>query len=240
MSRAERPARSAGSKAAPIAHHAGHRDRLRRRLIEGGAAALGDYELLELVLFSAIPRRDVKPLAKALLAEFGSLGGVLAADPAALGGRGGLGPPAVALIRAIAAIGERALRDQVMARPVLAGWRQLLDYLQAALRHRRAEEFRLLFLDRKNALIADEVQQRGTVDHAPVYPREVARRALELHASAVIMVHNHPGGDPTPSRADIEVTRQVAKALAAVQVTLHDHLIIGRDEPASFKSLGLL
>ncbi len=244
MTRSEgKPARAASRPAAAHRtgpHHTGHRDRLRRRLIEGGPAALADYELLETVLFAAIPRRDVKPLAKALLAEFGSLGGLLAAEPAALAGRGGLGPPAVALIRAVAAIGERALRDQVMARPILGGWQQLLDYLRVALRHRKAEEFRLLFLDRKNALIADEAQQRGTVDHAPVYPREVARRALELHASAVIMVHNHPGGDPTPSRADIEVTRQVAQALGAVQITLHDHLIIGRNDHASFKTLGLL
>jgi DNA repair protein RadC len=218
----------------------GHRDRLRRRLIDGGTSALGDYELLELVLFGAIPRRDTKPLAKALIEEFGSLGGVMAADPAALARRGGLGPAAVALLGAVAAIGERSLRERVMNRPVLANWRQLLDYLHAALRHRRQEEFRLLFLDRKNRLIADEVQQRGTVDHAPVYPREVARRALELHASAVIMVHNHPGGDPTPSRADVEITRQVDQALKAVQVTLHDHLVIGLDEHASFKTLRLL
>lgn len=227
---------SAGT-AAP--HHLGHRDRLRRRFLDQGPDALADYELLELILFAAIPRRDVKPLAKALIADFGSLGGVLNAGPARLAAFG-LGEPTIALLGAVAAAGVRSLRGEIAARPVLSSWSRLLDYLSLALRHEAAEQVRLLFLDRKNALIADETQQRGTVDQAPVYPREVVKRALELGACAVILVHNHPSGDPTPSAADIEMTRAVAQALAAVGIALHDHLVVGRGGHASFRSLGLL
>lgn len=221
-------------------HYRGHRDRLRQRFLQAGPDSLADYELLELLLFGAIPRRDVKPLAKQLLEQFGSLGGVVAADPAQLERRGGLGPASIAALKVVGAFATRMLKEQVRDKPVLSSWAQLIDYLTLAMKYEKAEQFRLLFLDRKNQLVADEVQQRGTVDHAPVYPREVVKRALELHASALIMVHNHPSGDPAPSKADVEITRQVSKALAAVNVVLHDHLIIGRRGHNSFKSLGLL
>jgi DNA repair protein RadC len=221
-------------------HYAGHRDRLRRRFLESGPGALADYEILELLLFAAIPRRDVKPLAKQLLARFGSLGGVLKADAQRLEREGGLGPAAVAALRAVGAAAELMLKEEAVSRPLLASWDRLLDYLAVAMKYEGAEQVRLIFLDRKNVLIADEVQQRGTVDHAPLYPREVVRRALELGASALIMVHNHPSGDTTPSRADVDMTREIAKALAAVGIALHDHLIIGRQGHASMKALGLL
>ena len=221
-------------------HHAGHRERLRKRFLDAGPDSLADYELIELLLFGAIPRRDVKPLAKQLLAQFGGIGGLLAADAAALAGRGGLGPSAVAQIKATQAVAHRMMREEVTDRPVLGSWQNLLAYLSAVLKDQRREQVRLLFLDRKNRLIADEIQQEGTVDHAPLYPREVVRRALELHASALILVHNHPSGDPTPSKSDIEMTRQIAKAAATVNVVLHDHLIMARDGHSSFKAMGLL
>lgn len=234
------PAGPDGARAMPEPpHHAGHRERLRQRFLGSGPDALADYELLELILFSAIPRRDVKPLAKSLLAAFGGLGGVFNAEPRQLEAHG-LGEPTIALLKAIAAAGVRMLRAEVMARPVIGSWDRLLDYLGLVLKHERTEQFRLLFLDRKNALIADEAQQRGTVDQAPVYPREVVRRALELGASAVIMVHNHPSGDPTPSRADVEMTRAVVQALAAVDIALHDHVVVGRSGHASLKAQGLV
>lgn len=223
-----------------IPHYRGHRDRLRQRFLQAGPDSLADYELLELLLFAAIPRRDVKPLAKQLLEQFGSLGGVVAADAVQLERRAGLGSSSVAAVKVVAAIATRMLKEQVADKPVLSSWAQLIDYLTLAMKYEKAEQFRLLFLDRKNQLLADEVQQRGTVDHAPVYPREVVKRALELHASALIMVHNHPSGDPAPSKADVEITRQVSKALAAVNVVLHDHLIIGRKGHTSFKSMSLL
>jgi DNA repair protein RadC len=221
-------------------HYAGHRDRLRQRFLTAGPDSLADYELLELLLFAGIPRRDVKPLAKQLLAQFGSFGAVLHADPAQLERRAGLGPASVAALKAVAAASVRMLREEAAERPVLSSWDRLINYLNVAMKYEKAEQFRLLFLDRKNALIADEVQQRGTVDHAPVYPREVVRRALDLHASALILVHNHPSGDPAPSKADIEITRQIVQATSAVNVTVHDHLIVGRSGHTSFKTLGLL
>lgn len=221
-------------------HYTGHRERLRRRFVAGGSDAVADYEILELLLFAALPRRDVKPLAKQLIAAFGSLGGVLAADPTALERRGKLGLAAVATLKTVTAAAERMLRERVADQPVISSGQALLDYLGLAMGHLKHEQFRLLFLDRKNRLIADEVQQRGTVDHAPVYPREVARRALELQASAVILVHNHPSGDPAPSSADVDITRQVASALHAINVALHDHLVVGRQGHASFRTLGLL
>ena len=221
-------------------HYAGHRDRLRQRFLLAGPESLADYELLELLLFAAIPRRDVKPLAKKLLAQFGSFGAVLAADPVQLERRGGLGPGAVTTLKAVSAAAIRMLREDIAERPILSSWDRLLNYLQVAMKYEKAEQFRLLFLDRKNALIADEVQQRGTVDHAPVYPREVVRRALDLHASALILVHNHPSGDPAPSKADIDITKKLVNAAAAVNLIVHDHLIIGRSGHTSFKTLGLL
>ena len=218
----------------------GHRQRLRERLLEGGTEALPDYELLEFLLFSARPQGDTKPLAKALLKRFGSLGGVLSADPDSLMAIHGMGEASVATLKATREAGLRLIREEVKDRPVLSSWKQLLDYCQATAGFAEVEEFHLLFLDRKNALIADERQQRGTIDHTPVYPREVVKRALELGASALIMVHNHPSGDPTPSKADIEMTREVQKAAATLGVTLHDHVILGRGRHTSLKSLGML
>ena len=221
-------------------HYTGHRDRLRQRFLTAGTDSLADYELLELILFGAIPRRDVKPLAKQLIGQFGSLGGVINADAAQLARRAGLSTASVAALKAVGAAATLMLREQVIDRPIIGSWTALLDYLTVALKYEPAEQLRLLFLDRKNVLITDEVQQRGTVDQTPVYPREVTRRALELHASAVIMVHNHPSGDPSPSTADIEITRQVTAALRAVDIALHDHLIIGRAGHLSMRAEGLL
>jgi len=221
-------------------HFLGHRERLRRRVLEAGTEALPDYELLEFLLFMAQPRRDTKPLAKALLARFRGIAGVLSAEPDSLLAVPGMGEASVAALKAAREAGLRVLRAEVAKGPVLSSWQQLLDYCQAAAGHAEVEEFRLLFLDRKNALIADERQQRGTIDHTPVYPREVVKRALELGAAALIMVHNHPSGDPTPSKADIEMTREVQKAAAVLGVTLHDHVILGRGRHASLRSLGLI
>ncbi|MBI3709712.1 MAG: DNA repair protein RadC [Proteobacteria bacterium] len=226
------------SKGAP--HYHGHRQRLRERFRSGGGTALPDYELLELVLFGAIPRRDVKPLAKALMARFGSFAGVVSAERAALAEIDGLGDVAIDLLKTVREAALRLSREEVMKRPVLASWTKVLDYCRSAMAHNSTEQFRLLFLDHKNVLIADEVQQTGTVNHTPVYPREVVKRALELSASAIIMVHNHPSGDPTPSKADVEMTKDVARAAGAVGIQVHDHVIIGRQGHASFRSLGLL
>jgi DNA repair protein RadC len=277
------------------AQNAGHRNRLRQRFLEAGPDALPDYELLELLLFFSIDVKDTKPLAKELLARFGSLGATLKAEPRQLAEFHDLRkddpeidaylawrlsdeyerdrdlPPeqqseagrrwraleqdkdgaweiirlwrrreTLILLRAIGELLQRVLREQIRERPVIGSWTALLDYLQVALTHEPIEQFRVLFLDRKNILIRDEVQQRGTVDHTPLYPREITRRALELQASAVIMVHNHPSGDPTPSRADIEMTKQVVQALAAVGISVHDHVIVGKNRHTSFKSQRLI
>jgi len=221
-------------------HYHGHRERLRARLLAAGPEALPDYELLEFLLFAANPRGDTKPLAKELLKRFGGLAAVLGASRESLSKVPGMGGASAAQLLAVRAAGLRLLRAEVAEKPVIGSWQKLLDYCTAAAGFAETEEFRLLFLDRKNALIADERQQRGTVDHVPVYPREVVKRALDLGASAVIMLHNHPSGDPTPSPGDIAMTREVAKAAAAVGVAVHDHVIIGRGKHASFKSLGLL
>ena len=218
----------------------GHRQRLRQRLLSGGADPLPDYELLEFLLYSANPRQDTKPLAKALIARFGSFAGVIGAGRDALLSVPALHQASAAAILAVHAAATRLLRAEVMKRPVIGSWQQLIDYCNVTAGFAEAEEFHLLFLDRKNLLIADERQQRGTLDHVPVYPREVVKRALELSASAIIMVHNHPSGDTTPSKSDIEMTRAVAKAMVAVGLALHDHVIIGRGRHSSFKSLGLL
>ena len=229
-----------GAKGATKPHYHGHRERLRQRVLEGGTEALPDYELLEFLLFTAQPRGDMKPLAKTLLERFRGIGGVLSAEPDSLLAIKGMGEASVAALKVVREAGLRLLRAEVAKRPVLSSWQQLLDYCQAAAGHAELEEFRLLFLDRKNVLISDERQQRGTIDHTPVYPREVVKRALELGASALIMVHNHPSGDPTPSKADIEMTREVQKAAAGLGVTLHDHVILGRGRHTSLKSLGLI
>ncbi|WP_244939250.1 RadC family protein [Azospirillum doebereinerae] len=227
-------------------HYIGHRDRLRRRFLNRGSDALEDYELLEMVLFAVSAQRDVKPLAKALIRTFGDLWGVVNAPPERLRGLKAEGVSlgtdnAVATVRIVGAAALRAMQKRVIDRPVLASWQALLDYCAAAMAHEPTEQFRLLFLDRKNILIADEVQQRGTVDHTPVYPREVVKRALELAASSVILVHNHPSGDPTPSRADIEMTKEIVRAANAVGLTIHDHLIIGKGgRHTSFKAQRLL
>lgn len=220
-------------------HYHGHRERLRQRFRDGGGGALADYELLELILFQAIPRRDVKPLAKSLIDRFGSFGGVVAATREALE-NAGLGEVAIDLLKATHEAAIRLTRQAALERPVLGSWQNVLDYCRARLAHSAVEEFHLLFLDRKNGLIAAEPQQRGTVDHTPVYPREVVKRALELGASAIILVHNHPSGDPSPSRADIEMTREVQRAAAALGIAVHDHLIVGRAGHASLKGLGLI
>jgi len=221
-------------------HYKDHRKRLRQRFLAGGADALPDYELLELLLTLAIPQKDVKPLAKSLIARFGSFNQVLTASPEALQEVDGIKEAAATALKVIQASAQRLARQEVMNRPVLASWDKLLDYCHISLAHRDIEQFHLLFLDRKNVLIADEAQQKGTVDHTPVYPREVVKRALELNATAIIMVHNHPSGDPTPSRADIEMTKLVRDAAKAVGITLHDHLVIGKKGHASFKSMNLL
>jgi DNA repair protein RadC len=210
------------------------------RFLKGGADALPDYELLELTLFAAVPRRDTKPLAKALLARFGSFAEVIAAPRARLLEVEGVGETVANHLKIVEAAAQRLAKTRVMGRPALSSWSALLDYCTAAMARAQNEEFRVLFLDRKNVLVADEVQNRGTVDHAPVYPREIVKRALELGASSLILVHNHPSGDPTPSKADIAMTREIVGAARALSIAVHDHLVIGRHGHASFKSLGLL
>lgn len=219
-------------------HHQGHRDRLRERAA-AAPSALPDYELLELHLFRSIPRADVKPLAKALIIRFGSLAGVLAASSAELRSVSGVGEAVALDLKLMHEITLRLGREAIGKRPVISSWSQLLDYVKLALAHEPREQFRVLFLDKKNQLIADEVMNHGTVDHAPVYPREVMRRALELSASAVILVHNHPSGDPTPSRADIDMTKQIVEAGRSLRIAIHDHLVVGREGVASFRALGL-
>jgi DNA repair protein RadC len=221
-------------------HFHGHRERLRERFREAGSDAVSDYELLELVLFRALPRRDVKPLAKSLIAKFGSFGETIAAPWPRLAEVDGLGDAAITELKVVEAAAHRLTRGEVKQRHVLSSWTAVLDYCRAAMAFAEREQFRVLFLDKRNQLIADEVQQVGTVDHTPVYPREVVKRALELSATAVILVHNHPSGDPTPSRADIEMTRQIAEVAKPLGVTVHDHIIVGRNGHASLKGLKLI
>ena len=199
-----------------------------------------DYELLELVLFNAIPRRDTKPIAKRLIERFGSFAEAINAPPERLKEVKGVGDAAIMQLKLVRAAALRLMQGGIMQRPVLTSWTAVLDYCRAAMGFEAREQFRILFLDKKNRLIADEVQQRGTVDHTPVYVREVVKRALELSASAIILVHNHPSGDPTPSRADIDMTRQIVDAAKPLGVTIHDHIIVGRQGHASFKGLKLI
>lgn len=220
--------------------HLGHRERLRERFMKGGADALPDYELLELCLFRALPRRDTKPIAKALIEKFGSFGDVISADPARLREVKGLGAAAITELKLIQAAALRLSRASMLKRPVLGSWSKLIEYCNASMAYLKREQFRILFMDRKNAVIADEVQHEGTIDHTPVYPREVIRRALELGASAIILVHNHPSGDATPSRADIEMTKRIVEAAEKLNIVVHDHIIVGRDFHASFRGLKLL
>lgn len=219
---------------------AGHRERLRTRFLAGGADAVPDYELLELLLFDAMAKKDMKPLAHRLIEAFGDLNGVVTASEARLRQQDGVGDAVLVRIKLAEAIARRMARSRVINRPVLSSWDALLDYCHTAMSHRETEQFRILFLDRKNVLIADEEQARGTVDHVPVYPREVVKRALELNASALILVHNHPSGDPTPSEADISMTAQVQDAAAVLGIVLHDHLIVGRSREVSFRGQGYL
>ena len=221
-------------------HYHGHRDRLRDRVRTSGAGGLADYEILELLLFRFVPRADTKPRAKALLERFGSLAEVLGAPAHLLAEVKGIGPSVAFDLKLVASAAERMLQSQILGRQVLASWSQVIDYCRAAMAFEAREQFRILFLDKKNALIADEVQQRGTVDHTPVYPREVVRRALELSATAIILVHNHPSGDPTPSRADIDMTRTIADTAKPLGIALHDHIIIGKSGHASLKGLQLI
>lgn len=221
-------------------HYLGHRKRLRARFLRGGTAALEDYELIELLLAGAKPRGDMKPLAKTLLSRFGNLAGVVSASVGELDSVDGMGEASIAALKLVRAAAERLAREEVMHRPVLGAWNQLLDYCRIAMAREKVEQLRLMFLDRRNALIADEVQQRGTIDHTPVYPREVIKRALELNATALILVHNHPSGDPTPSRADVDMTREIAAAGQPLGIHLHDHLVIGRTRHFSFRSKGVL
>ena len=225
------------SEASP--HYHGHRERLRGRFRDAGAEAVSDYELLELVLFRAIPQRDVKPLAKELVTKFGSFAEVLAAPATRLAEVKGMGDAVITELKIVHAAAGRLTRGEVKKRPVLSSWSSVLDYCRTTMAFADKEQFRVLFLDKKNQLIADEVMNRGTIDHAPVYPREVVRRALELSAAAVILVHNHPSGDPTPSGADIEMTRQVVQAAKALSIAVHDHLIVGQGGVTSLKALGL-
>jgi DNA repair protein RadC len=221
-------------------HYHGHRDRLRQRFVQAGNDALHDYEMLELILFRAIPRRDVKPLAKQLLEKFGSFAEVIAAPIERLKEVDGLGEAAITDLKIVQAAANRLLRGEVKKRQVLSSWSSVLDYCRTAMAFESKEHFRILFLDKGNHLIADEQQQTGTVDHTPVYPREVVKRALELSATAVILVHNHPSGDPTPSRADIEMTRAIIEVARPLGIAVHDHLIVGKDGHASLKALKLM
>ncbi|MDG1418530.1 MAG: DNA repair protein RadC [Maricaulis sp.] len=223
-----------------ISPNSGHRGRLREKLTSAGADSLHDYELLELYLFRSIPRRDVKPIAKALIARFGDLGGVATAALDQLTMIDGISDKTAAELRLIHALSERLAREQIIGRPIIASWSSLINYVRTAMQHATTEQFRVLFLDRKNKLIADEILGEGTIDHAPVYPREVVKRALALEASAIILAHNHPSGDATPSQADIEMTRTLVDVCKPFDIVVHDHLVVGRENTSSFKTLGLI
>jgi DNA repair protein RadC len=222
-----------------IDHHAGHRDRLRTRFV-AAPSAIPDYEMLELILFRSIPRRDVKPLAKDLIALFGSLGGVLHAEPQRLLEDKRVSQNTITDFAVLRETSQRLTQAKVMKREIISSWAALLDYCSVSMAHNAIEQFRILFLDRQNVLIADEVQQTGTIDHTPVYPREVVKRALALNASSIILVHNHPSGDPTPSAADIEMTKKIVETAKPLGISIHDHLVIGKGRHASFRTLGLI
>ena len=238
------PGSDKGAKSAKPAdaapHYLGHRERLRQRFLQGGSDALHDYEMLELILFRAIPRGDVKPLAKQLLAKFGSFSEVIAAPVERLKEVRGLGEASIAELKIVQAAANRLVRGEVKQRQVLSSWSNVLDYCRAAMAFESKEHFRILFLDKGNHLIADEQHQTGTVDHTPVYPREVIKRALELSATALILVHNHPSGDPTPSRADIQMTQAIVEIAKPLGISVHDHIIVGKDGHTSLKGLKLI
>ena len=230
----------AAEAAADPPHFHGHRDRLKARFRDSGPASLADYEFLELLLFQVLPRRDTKPIAKALIARFGSFADVLGASIPLLREVDGVGEQVALHLKIAEAAAHRYARESLRLRPLLTSWSEVIDYCRAVMGQESREQFRVLFLDKKNGLIADEVQQVGTVDHTPVYPREVVKRALELSATAVVLVHNHPSGDPTPSRADIEMTRTVIEVAKPLGITIHDHIVVGRNGHASFRSLKLI
>jgi DNA repair protein RadC len=239
MAKARQTGTGLADMAGAVPHYHGHRERLRHRLLEAGAESLPDYELLEVLLFANDPRRDVKPLAKALLDRFGGFAEVVSAAPDSLRDAG-LRDPAIAMLKGVREAALRLGKAELRERSPIGSWDRLIAYCNAHIAYSQVEEFHLLFLDRKNGLIAHERQQRGTVDHTPVYTREVVKRALELGASALILVHNHPSGDPTPSKADIAVTRDIVKAAAPLGVTVHDHVIIGRGRHTSLRDMGML
>ena len=224
----------------PPPHYHGHRERLRDRFREAGTNALSDYELLELLLFRAQPRRDMKPVAKALLAKFGSFAEVISAPEQRLAEVDGIGEASITELKIVHAAASRMLRDEVKKQPVLSSWSAVLDYCRSAQAFADREQFRILFLDKRNQLIADEVQQTGTVDHTPVYPREVVKRALELSATAIVLVHNHPSGDATPSRADIDMTKQIVDVARNLGIEVHDHIIVGKHGHTSLKGMKLI
>ncbi len=231
-----------GFKEKPVKmpHYHGHRERLRERFKTAGGDALADYELLELLLFRLLPRRDTKPVAKELIQRFGSISEVLGAPEKLLKETPGLGAASAGDLKVIAAAASRMLKGEIRGKKILGSWSSVVDYCRASMAFEEREMFRILFLDKKNALIADEVQQTGTVDHTPVYPREVVKRALELSSTAIILVHNHPSGDPTPSRADIEMTKTVMDTAKPLGITLHDHIIVGKDGHTSMRGLKLI
>jgi DNA repair protein RadC len=236
----KKPAKLPSSPPDAANHYHGHRERLRNRFRDGGDTALADYEVLELLLFRLIPRRDTKPIAKALIDRFGTLGGVIGAPAALLQEVKGVGEAVALDLKLVATVAQRMLKSELRGKQVLASWSSVIDYCHTAMAYESREQFRILFLDKRNALIADEVQGRGTVDHTPVYPREVVKRALELSATALILVHNHPSGDPTPSRADIDMTKMIVDTAKPLGITVHDHIIIGKDGHASLKGLRLI
>jgi DNA repair protein RadC len=246
---AEQPAKPSRKPPEPMAtppssatqsHYHGHRERLRNRFRDSGDAALADYEILELLLFRLIPRRDTKPIAKALIERFGTLGGVMGAPSGLLQEVSGVGEAVAFDLKLVASVAQRMLKSDIRGKQVLGSWSAVIDYCHSAMAHETREQFRILFLDKRNTLIADEVQGRGTIDHTPVYPREVVKRALELSATAIILVHNHPSGDPTPSRADIDMTKTIIDTAKPLGITVHDHIIIGKDGHASLKGLRLI
>lgn len=236
----EAAGRSAEKPTASKPHYHGHRERLRQRILEQGASALSDYEIIEFLLFGAKPRGDTKPLAKELIARFGNLAGVLSATPHDLKQVPGMGDASIAVLALVPEAASRMAREDILDQPVIGSWNALVGYCRMIMGRSAIEQFRVLFLDRKNRLIADEEQQRGTVDHTPVYPREIVKRALELSASALILVHNHPSGDATPSSGDIAMTREIRETAGRMGIELHDHLIVTRAGESSFRGLGLL
>lgn len=221
-------------------HYFGHRARLRERFLDSSGDAIPDYELLELILFSARPRGDVKPLAKRLLKQFGSFSKVIYADDVALRQVDEVGDAVIAALKTVRVAAQRLIKSEIADQPVIQSWSALMDYCKLAMGNSKVEEFRVLFMNHRHALIADEVMHRGTINHTPVYPREVVKRGLELSAAAIILLHNHPSGDPTPSKADIDVTKKIVEAAATVGITVHDHVIITETGHYSFKSFGLI